>query len=104
MSAATARTSTCLPADTCRSGAESTSLERLPDVGDRMTATEIRRRMKAAFRWQSDRWDKHDAADVTGWWRDPELLAEIGPALADLIADERPTVVLGLQSRGSLVG
>jgi adenine phosphoribosyltransferase len=43
-------------------------------------------------------------ADRTGWLRDPEVVAVIGTALADLFPDEKPTVVLGPQSSGYLLG
>ncbi|MFT4227061.1 phosphoribosyltransferase family protein [Micropruina sp.] len=43
-------------------------------------------------------------ADVTGWWRDPAVLAGLGPTLARLVEDERPEVVLAPQSRGTLLG
>ncbi|WP_051084830.1 phosphoribosyltransferase family protein [Kribbella catacumbae] len=63
----------------------------------------VRRRLRGAFRWRWDRGDWRGSADLTGWWRDGELLGELGPALAGLY-DEEPTVVLGPVSRGSLVG
>ncbi|MGN7970099.1 phosphoribosyltransferase family protein [Microbacterium sp. 22296] len=44
------------------------------------------------------------SADVTGWWRDAGIIARIGPSLAELFADDVPTVVMGPQSRGSLLG
>lgn len=40
----------------------------------------------------------------SGWFRDPELLAGVGPALADLARDENPDLVLAPQSRGTLIG
>jgi len=61
-------------------------------------------RLRTAFAWRSDRPDRHSYADMTGWWRDPELLRELGPALADLHAARRPTIVVGIESRGSLLG
>jgi adenine phosphoribosyltransferase len=39
-----------------------------------------------------------------GWWRRPDLLGHLGPALAQLFAGEQPTVVLGPESRGCLLG
>lgn len=60
--------------------------------------------MRASFRWLGDRTDPDLRADITGWWRDAEILAGIGPALAGLFRDEQPTVVMGTQSRGSLLG
>ncbi|BDZ49429.1 adenine phosphoribosyltransferase [Frondihabitans sucicola] len=66
--------------------------------------SELRDRLKASFRWVGDRTDPDYRADVTGWWRDASILQEIGGALADLHIGSRPTVVLGTQSRGSLLG
>jgi hypothetical protein len=37
-------------------------------------------RLRAAFAWRGD----ERFADVSGWWADPEILREIGPALAAL--------------------
>lgn len=68
------------------------------------TPPELRDRLVAAFAWRGDRWDRHALADVTGWWRDPVLLRDLGPALAAPFRAERPTVVLGPQSRGVLLG
>ena len=64
--------------------------------------SELRDRVRQAVTWRGDRTDDHYTADVTGWWRDPELLRDLGPALAGLF--DRPTVVLGLESRGCLLG
>ncbi|MDX6260264.1 MAG: adenine phosphoribosyltransferase [Kribbellaceae bacterium] len=64
---------------------------------------EVRRRLRGAFTWQWDRGSWRGAADLTGWWRDAELLAQLGPALGGLYAEE-PTVVVGPVSRGALVG
>jgi len=64
----------------------------------------MRDRLRESFRWLGDRTDPDERADPTGWWRDPQTLAGLGPALADLFADEAPTVVVGPQSRGSLLG
>ncbi|MCL2422619.1 MAG: phosphoribosyltransferase [Micrococcales bacterium] len=55
------------------------------------------------FRWRGDRTDDRWSADVTGWWHDPTTLAALGPALAGLFSVS-PTVVLGPQSRGMLLG
>ncbi len=59
--------------------------------------------MRAAFTWRWDRGEWGGSADLTGWWRDAQVLGELGPALAGLYS-EKPTVVLGPVSRGSLVG
>ena len=66
--------------------------------------TSLARDLRSTFRWRSDRTDDTAAADLTGWWRDPAVLAGVGPALAELFATERPTVVLGTESSGMLLG
>lgn len=55
------------------------------------------------WRTTGDRTDYGRWADVTGWWRDAQLLARLGSALAGLFDDASPTVVLGTQSRGTLL-
>ena len=60
--------------------------------------------LRSAFTWRGDRTDQHRYADVTGWWRRPDLLGHLGPAMAHLFAGEQPTVVLGPESRGCLLG
>lgn len=65
---------------------------------------DLRSSLLASFRWLGDRSDPDYRADVSGWWRNAETLAGIGPALADLFSTERPSVVMGTQSRGSLLG
>ncbi|PWW59477.1 phosphoribosyltransferase family protein [Actinokineospora spheciospongiae] len=61
-------------------------------------------RLRGSFAWRGDRTDDRSRADVTGWWHDPGLLAELGPGLADSFREEAPTVVIGVESRGSLLG
>jgi adenine phosphoribosyltransferase len=65
---------------------------------------EVKSGLRGAFTWHGDRTDQHRYADVTGWWRRPGLLRHLGPALAHLFAGEQPTVVLGPESRGCLLG
>ncbi|SFJ63479.1 phosphoribosyltransferase family protein [Cellulomonas sp. KH9] len=64
----------------------------------------IQERLQERFRWLGDRTDPDFRADLTGWWRDAELLVQLGPALAGLFSDVSPTVIVGPQSRGSLLG
>jgi len=64
----------------------------------------LNERLKASFRWVGDRTDPDYRADVTGWWRDATILRDLGPALAEMFADAQINVVMGTQSRGSLVG
>jgi adenine phosphoribosyltransferase len=68
---------------------------------DRREAIE---RVRVAFVWRGDRVDDNFYADVTGWWRDPVLIRELGPLIAGLFEDDPPTVVLGIESRGCLLG
>jgi adenine phosphoribosyltransferase len=65
---------------------------------------EVKSGLRDVFTWRGDRTDRHRYADVTGWWRRPELLGNLGRALAQLFADRPPTVVLGPQSSGCLLG
>jgi len=65
----------------------------------------LRERLAAAVRWfdpgpHSD----HLVSDVAGWWRDPELLAAVGDALADLYRAEQPTVVVAPAAGGLVLG
>lgn len=64
----------------------------------------MKARLRSAFVWRGDRTDEQRYADMTGWWRQPDLLRDLGPALARLFEDMRPTVVLGPESRGCLLG
>jgi len=68
------------------------------------SAAELRSSLADAFTWRGDRTDDTGAADLTEWWRRPELLAALGPALAGLYTEALPTVVLGPESRGVLLG
>jgi len=51
-------------------------------------ATDLRDRLAAAFAWQWDHVDETSYANVTGWWRDPGLLRDLGVALAGLFSEE----------------
>ena len=67
-------------------------------------AADLRERLQKAFVWQGDRTDASSFADMTGWWRDAETLSRLGPGLAGLRAGAGATVVVGIESRGSLLG
>ncbi len=71
--------------------------------GDPHSARDVTEGLCATFAWRTDRAEHSACADVTGWWREPALLASLGRALGSLHS-EAPTVVLGPQSRGSLLG
>lgn len=66
--------------------------------------SDLRPRLIATFRWLGDRTDPDYRADVTGWWRDASILGELGGALADLFEPDKPNLIMGTQSRGSLLG
>ena len=42
--------------------------------------------------------------EYSQWWRDAHVLAHVGPALADLFRDQDPTVVVGIEAHGMLLG
>ncbi|WP_235523054.1 phosphoribosyltransferase family protein [Cellulomonas sp. Root485] len=69
---------------------------------------DLRTSLISGFTWRSDPpvWPEHrkNYADYSAWWRDPAVLAEIGPALAALFRDAEPTVILGTESHGFLLG
>ena len=65
---------------------------------------ELKKTLQSSFRWIGDRTDPDYRADVTGWWRSAEVVSRIGAGLADLFDVESPSVVMGTQSRGSLLG
>ena len=65
----------------------------------------LRDRLRAAFRWVDlGPHATHDVSDASGWWRDGGILADLGPALAALHAGPPPTVVLGPETSGFLLG
>jgi adenine phosphoribosyltransferase len=65
----------------------------------------LRDRLLRAFRWVDlGPGAVHEVSDTSGWWRDPQLLADLGPALARLAAPSRPTVVVGPETSGFLLG
>ncbi len=66
---------------------------------------DLRDLLRSAFRW-TDLGPGHDymVSDRSGWWRDPRILDRLGPALADLFRDDRPTVVVSPEVTGFMVG
>lgn len=70
--------------------------------------SDLRAALFRSFRWRSDPpvWPEKRTyyADYTSWWRDPEILRGLGPGLAALFPDCSATVVMGTESRGSLIG
>jgi adenine phosphoribosyltransferase len=62
---------------------------------------DLRGRLVRAHGASRDRAGGSASSDVTGWWRDAALLAALGPALGEEVAEEEVTVVLGPQTRGT---
>jgi adenine phosphoribosyltransferase len=68
-------------------------------------ASDLRDRLQATFRWTDpDPGSEILVSDRSGWWRDPHILDEVGPALAALFADAAPSVVVAPEVTGFLVG
>jgi adenine phosphoribosyltransferase len=67
--------------------------------------TELTGRLAALFRWiDPGPGVSHLVSDISGWWRDPTVLAELGPALVAPYREARPTVVLAPAVTGLLLG
>jgi adenine phosphoribosyltransferase len=65
----------------------------------------LRTALAEAFHWfDPGAHSDHLVSDVSGWWRSPDLLASVGPALADLYSDAEPTLVISPEVTGFLVG
>lgn len=62
-------------------------------------------RLAETFRWIDPGPEStHLVSDTSGWWRDPEILARIGPELAEPFRAKRPTVVVAPEVTGFLLG
>lgn len=69
------------------------------------SVSRLRKRLVRAFRWiDLGPGSTHLVSDASGWWRDPAILTDLGPALADLFRAERPTVVVAPEVTGYVVG
>ncbi|MEV6814022.1 phosphoribosyltransferase [Micromonospora sp. NPDC051296] len=68
-------------------------------------AAELRKRLVELFRWvDPGPGASHLVSDISGWWRDPAILAELGPALVAPFRSARPTVVVSPAVTGLLLG
>jgi adenine phosphoribosyltransferase len=72
----------------------------MPPVGKQHEHQDLRHRLREAFAWRS----AESRADLSQWWADASLLAELGPALADLWPRDRVTTVLAPEATGFLIG
>jgi adenine phosphoribosyltransferase len=61
----------------------------------------MRKLLRDRFEWRGK---ENEHADISGWWRDNDILTGIGAALAGLHPDERPNVVLSPEATGYLIG
>jgi adenine phosphoribosyltransferase len=67
--------------------------------------SDLRNRLRAEFRWTDPGPDSQLlVSDRSGWWRDPGILDELGPALAALFPQAAATVVIAPEVTGFLVG
>jgi adenine phosphoribosyltransferase len=65
----------------------------------------LNQRLIELFGWVDPGPDSsHLVSDTAGWWREPAVLAGLGPALAGLFPDARPTVVIAPEATGLLLG
>ena len=68
-------------------------------------ATDLRDRLRAAFRWtEPEPGGPILVSDRSGWWRDPHILDELGAALGALFPCAAPTVVVAPEVTGFLGG
>jgi adenine phosphoribosyltransferase len=68
-------------------------------------ASDLRDRLLSTFRWTDPGPGSQVlVSDRSGWWRDPHILDDLGPALAGLFPDAAPTVVVAPEVTGFLVG
>ncbi|MBM0276176.1 phosphoribosyltransferase family protein [Micromonospora tarensis] len=68
-------------------------------------SAELTRRLTALFQWiDPGPGASHLVSDISGWWRDPAVLAALGPALVAPYRAARPTVVLAPAVTGLLLG
>ncbi|WDZ86105.1 phosphoribosyltransferase family protein [Micromonospora cathayae] len=66
---------------------------------------ELRRRLIELFRWSDPGPEStHLVSDVSGWWRDPVVLAALGPALVEPYRADAPTVVVAPAVTGLIIG
>ncbi|MGC5285837.1 phosphoribosyltransferase family protein [Micromonospora sp. DT231] len=68
-------------------------------------SADLTARLAALFQWIDPGPDAtHLVSDISGWWRDPAVLAELGPALVAPYRAAGPTVVLAPAVTGLLLG
>jgi adenine phosphoribosyltransferase len=79
----------------------------IESVVEQGTGTRAQRRAFAADLRAAVIWHQRGQLwfpEYSHWWRDKSILAGLGPALADLFRAEQPTVVVGIEAHGMLLG
>lgn len=67
--------------------------------------SELSRRLAKLIRWvDPGPGAAHLVSDISGWWRDPTVLADLGPALVEPFRHTPPTVVISPAVTGYLLG
>jgi adenine phosphoribosyltransferase len=67
--------------------------------------SDLRDLLRHEFRWTDpEPAGDYLVSDRSGWWRNPQVLEEIGPALGELFAGSDPTVVVSPEVTGFLLG
>lgn len=61
----------------------------------------MRKTLRDRFEWRGK---ENERADLSGWWRDSDVITEIGAALAALHPNESPNVVMSPEATGYLIG
>ena len=69
-------------------------------VGPVLTRDDLQRKLRESFEWRG----ADSYADLTAWWRDADVLRSVGPSLAELHHESDADVVVGIASRGFLIG
>ncbi|TDB81276.1 phosphoribosyltransferase [Micromonospora sp. KC721] len=68
-------------------------------------APDLLGRLTDQFRWvDPGPGSSHLVSDISRWWRDPQVLAALGPALVAPFRDARPTVVVAPAVTGLMLG
>jgi len=78
----------------------------LMHYGHRMSVDlpKLRSRLSDSVDWVGDRYDDASFMNIDAWFREPEILSALGPALSALFADDAPTVIVGPSASGYLLG
>lgn len=65
-----------------------------------LTRDDLERKLRESFEWRG----ADSKADMSRWWRDPDVLRSVGASLAELHTESDPNVIVGIASQGFLLG